>query len=90
MRSAEVVQVSPRIVGCLFLSIVAGIASFVWALSAGWGLLLALLAYSCVGSLALLLAAGAAAAVEFLRETAEPPSQGRSRQSFGPATAHSG
>lgn len=79
---------SPRIVGCLLLSIIAAMAAFAWVLSAGWGILLALVAYAFVGSLVLVLAAAAAAALQGWRETPPRPAPPRSGRRF--ATAHSG
>jgi hypothetical protein len=79
---------SPRIVACLMVSIVAGVASFAWALFAGWGFLLALLAYSFGGSLTLVLATATAAALDDLRQAAGRSS--RPQRPFGRATAHSG
>lgn len=81
---------SPRIIGCLFISILAAGSAFVSVLSAGLGFLLAIIAYGFVGSLVLLLSAAAAAMVDGWRKSAGHPGHARARHSFGAATAHSG
>jgi hypothetical protein len=58
------VDVSPRILGCLVLAIAAAAIAFVWTLLAGYGILIAIAAYSLAGTLALVSAAGIALAFE--------------------------
>lgn len=80
---------SHRIVGCLLLSIAVGIAAFVWTVSAGWGFVLGLLAYSLTGSVALVASAGAAVLIETVAEKALRPVPAM-HGTMNAATAHTG
>jgi hypothetical protein len=56
--------VSPRILGCLVIAIAAAALAFVWTLLAGYGIVIAIAAYSSAGTLALVSAAAIALAFE--------------------------
>lgn len=59
---------SPKVVVCLVLSVMVGMAAFAWALITGWGVLIGIIAYSLTGSLALVMAAVVASLLESARE----------------------
>ena len=61
---------NPRIVGCLFLSILVALLAAGAAVAAGWGFLLALAVYSAAGSITLVVSSAAAALLLDLRPAA--------------------
>jgi predicted exporter len=78
---------SPRLVLCLALSILAALGAAIWALWAGWGGLAALAVYSIVGSTTLV---GISLAAAFLVDLRDRPPVRRAEGTALPATAHSG
>jgi hypothetical protein len=80
--------VSPRITSCLLIAIGLGAGAAAWTLASGWGFLAALVAYSFVGSTALVAVALLAALVAERRPRAVAIA--RPQALSRPATAHTG
>lgn len=79
---------SPRIVGCLLLSIISGAAAFIWVVASGWGILAALLAYSLFGAIVIIVAVSVLVLLESAVAKAHDASAPRAQRRY--ATAHNG
>jgi hypothetical protein len=79
--------VSPRLVLCLFVAVAAAILAFGWTLALGGGFLLAMMAYSLVGTVALL---GSTSLIVMIRSGAGRARGLPPRLPSSPVTARSG
>lgn len=78
---------SPRLVLCLFLAVAGAIVAFGWTLAAGGGFILALAAYSVVGTVVLV---GSTSLAVLMEQNAPRTSAMAARLAARPVTARSG